>query len=280
MKVRPSTLVLGLALVAAACTSEADDATSSTTTTVAERAVLDEDGFYLALIWHQHQPLYPKDENGAVTRPWVHLHAAKDYWDMAELVDRDGGPEGVTAPSEGPGAMVVPDISLVATAFESTDPEGDDHGPGSYAYPTDPLFTPGSYDLAGFTVGESGDDLVFVFDVLAPVLNPWDSPNGLSIQTFDVYIDTDPGTANEARRFLPGGTASWESASGWDRALTIEGWFPALYVAKPDGSVSETEPKFKIFDLSDKGPVTARTPKSLFGDGDPAEWKYAVALMS
>ncbi|MEA3510993.1 MAG: glucodextranase DOMON-like domain-containing protein [Actinomycetota bacterium] len=196
------------------------------------------------------------------------------------LVDRDGGPEGVMAPSTGPGAMVVPDISDVTTAFEAVDPEGDDHGPGTYTYPTDPLFTPGSYDLTGFNVGESGDDLVFTFDVLAPVLNAWDSPNGLSIQTFDVYVDTDPETANGARRFLPGRNASWESGAGWDRALTVEGWFPALYVAEPDGSVTETEPTFKILVLADRGRVTARIPKSLFGDGDPAEWNYAVAVMS
>jgi len=196
------------------------------------------------------------------------------------LVDRAGGPESTMAPLEGPGAMIVPDISDVATAFEAVDPEGDDHGPGSYTYPTDPLFTSGSYDLTGFAVGESGDDLVFSFDVLAPVLNPWDSPNGLSIQTFDVYVDTDPGTANGAGRLLPGRNASWEAGSGWDRALTIEGWFPALYVAEPDGSVTETEPTFKVFVFPDKGRVIARIPKSLFGDGDPAEWNYAVALMS
>ncbi|MEA2022851.1 MAG: glucodextranase DOMON-like domain-containing protein [Actinomycetota bacterium] len=196
------------------------------------------------------------------------------------LVDRAGGPEIVGAPFEGPGAMVVPDISNVATAFEAVDPEGDDHGPGSYTYPTDPLFTPGSYDLTAFTVGESGDDLIFNVDLLAPVLNTWDSPNGLSIQTFDIYVDMDPETVNGARRFLPGRNASWESGSGWDRALTIEGWFPALYVAEPDGSVTETEPTFKILVYPDKGRVTARIPKSLFGDGDPAEWNYAVAVMS
>ena len=37
-------------------------------------------------MWHQHQPLYPKDFDGVVTRPWVRLHAAKDYLDMAALV--------------------------------------------------------------------------------------------------------------------------------------------------------------------------------------------------
>ncbi|HLD94370.1 MAG TPA: hypothetical protein VI703_09250, partial [Anaerolineales bacterium] len=39
---------------------------------------------YLAIIWHQHQPVYYKDpETGLYVRPWVRVHAAKDYLDMA-----------------------------------------------------------------------------------------------------------------------------------------------------------------------------------------------------
>ncbi|MGB5567345.1 MAG: glucodextranase DOMON-like domain-containing protein [Acidimicrobiia bacterium] len=196
------------------------------------------------------------------------------------LVDRAGGPESKMAPATGPGAMAAPDISDVTISLELTDPEGDDHGPGSYSYPTDPLFVAGSYDLTGFSVGESEDDLVFTFDLAAPVRNPWDSPNGLSIQTFDVYVDTDPNTNNGARRFLPGRNASWESGSGWDRALTVEGWYPALYVADPDGTTTETEPTFKVLVFSERGRVTARIPRELFGEGPPSEWSYAVALMS
>lgn len=184
------------------------------------------------------------------------------------------------APADGTGVMVAPDISDVATAFEAVDPEGDDHGPGSYTYPTDTVFGPGSYDLTAFSVGESGDDLVFTFAVLGPIVNAWDSPNGLSIQTFDVYVDTDPSTSNGAQRFLPGRNAAWKSGSGWDRALTVEGWYPALYVAEADGTITETEPTFKVLIFGDKGRAVARIPKELFGDGDPATWSYAVAVMS
>ncbi|MFQ6617120.1 MAG: glucodextranase DOMON-like domain-containing protein, partial [Fidelibacterota bacterium] len=39
---------------------------------------------YLAIIWHQHQPLYFKDsDRGVYNKPWVRLHAVKDYLDMA-----------------------------------------------------------------------------------------------------------------------------------------------------------------------------------------------------
>ncbi|MEN8238511.1 MAG: glycoside hydrolase family 57 protein, partial [Actinomycetota bacterium] len=66
-----------------------DSATTTSTTAAAQVAEpLDPDGFYLNLIWHQHQPLYPTDASGVVTRPWVRLHAAKDYYDMVETVGR------------------------------------------------------------------------------------------------------------------------------------------------------------------------------------------------
>lgn len=47
-----------------------------------------EDVLYLNLIWHQHQPLYYKDENGIYTRPWVRVHATKDYYDMASILEQ------------------------------------------------------------------------------------------------------------------------------------------------------------------------------------------------
>jgi len=44
---------------------------------------------YVAIIWHQHQPLYYKDpQTGVYVKPWVRVHAAKDYVDMAALVEQ------------------------------------------------------------------------------------------------------------------------------------------------------------------------------------------------
>lgn len=41
----------------------------------------------LAFIWHQHQPYYPDDVGHENPMPWVRLHATKDYWGMAMLLD-------------------------------------------------------------------------------------------------------------------------------------------------------------------------------------------------
>ncbi len=43
-----------------------------------------EEPIYLAIIWHQHQPVYFKNpDSGVYIRPWVRVHATKDYVDMA-----------------------------------------------------------------------------------------------------------------------------------------------------------------------------------------------------
>jgi len=42
----------------------------------------------IAVIWHQHQPKYLKDlTTGEYHEPWVRLHAIKDYFDMAAILE-------------------------------------------------------------------------------------------------------------------------------------------------------------------------------------------------
>jgi alpha-amylase/alpha-mannosidase (GH57 family) len=188
--------------------------------------------------------------------------------------------DGVLYPEDGPMAFQVPDISNVEVFLDVEDPLGDDHGPGTYTYPTDGVFTAGSYDLEGFQVGTEGEDLVFTFDVLAPIQNPWGSPRGFSVQTFDVYIDTDPGLGTGARLLIAGRNAALAEQNGWEYGITVEGWEPAIYVAKPDGTIEETKPSFDVVTFGDKGRVVIRIPRSLFGQGDPAMWGYGAAVMS
>jgi alpha-amylase/alpha-mannosidase (GH57 family) len=49
---------------------------------------VEENPLYVAIFWHQHQPVYFKDpETGVYQKPWVRLHAAKDYVDMAAILE-------------------------------------------------------------------------------------------------------------------------------------------------------------------------------------------------
>lgn len=45
----------------------------------------------VAVIWHMHQPYYKDLASGRYLLPWVRLHATKDYYDMAAILDRFPG---------------------------------------------------------------------------------------------------------------------------------------------------------------------------------------------
>ena len=187
---------------------------------------------------------------------------------------------GVLMPAEGPLAFQVPDISNVQVFLDVLDPVGDDHGPGSYTYPTDTVFGNGSYDLTRFEVGTEDQYLVLTFEVSAAIGNPWGSPAGLSVQTFDVYVDTDPGAGTGSRLLIPGRNAALEEGFGWEYGITIEGWEPAVYVADPRGSWEETEPSMSVAVFGDQGKVVVRVPIEVLGEGDPTAWGYAMAVLS
>ncbi|MFW2383144.1 MAG: glucodextranase DOMON-like domain-containing protein, partial [Acidimicrobiales bacterium] len=64
------------------------------------------------------------------------------------------------SPSAGPAEAPIPDIAGFEAIREISDPANDDYGPGTYTYPTDAVFSPGSYDLLEVLAGESGDGAV------------------------------------------------------------------------------------------------------------------------
>ena len=65
------------------------------------------DPLYITFLWHMHQPYYKEPSRGEYLLPWTYLHAVKDYFDMAVIVD------------ETPGARVV--FNLVPSLLEQLD---------------------------------------------------------------------------------------------------------------------------------------------------------------
>jgi hypothetical protein len=185
-------------------------------------------------------------------------------------------------PAGGPGQLILPDIGNITFILDVTDAAGDDNGPGAYTYPKDAVFTPGVFDLATFKVGYDDNNLIFKFTFNGAIPNPWGSPNNLALQTLDVYIDADPGAGTGARLLLPGRNAALASGTGWEYAVWAEGWTPQIVAPDP----STLEPKqvtgadFKVIVDAGSSTVTLRVPKTVFGDGDPAAWGYAAAVLS
>ncbi|MBU1878596.1 MAG: hypothetical protein KJ734_06570, partial [Chloroflexi bacterium] len=114
------------------------------------------------------------------------------------------------------------------------------------------------------------------------VNNSWGSPAGLSVQTFDVYIDQDGVAGSGSQKLLAARNARVSADDAWDVALLVEGWQPGLYV--PDGKGgAELVQDIAVKIVTDPGNsrVTVRVPKSAFGlDANPAAWRYVVTLCS
>ena len=96
------------------------------------------------------------------------------------------------------------DGDLVA---EWTDPTGDDHGPGSYTYPTAEEFTEGAFDISGFDIYDDGERYRFVYELAGEVTNPFGGGLGFSLQHCQVYLQT-PNASN-----VPTATAGREGTN-------------------------------------------------------------------
>jgi len=179
-------------------------------------------------------------------------------------------------PTSGPARLVVPDLGLTTQVLEITDPADDDHGPGTYTYPGDGAFPPGVFDATGFSVGYDENNIVFRLTLRGPLENPWGSPNGVAVQTVDIYIDQD-GPENGARMLLPGRNAALQPEHGWDYALWVEGWTPGVYVPGDEGPVQIDAEMTVIADPGQRK-ITVKVPRSVLGD-DPGAWRYAVVVL-
>jgi hypothetical protein len=191
-------------------------------------------------------------------------------------------------PAVGPGALVVPDLGLTTPILTVADPERDDHGPGSYEYPSDGVFAARAYDLVEFAVAEDDNNLIFRFTFAGPLNNSWGAPNGMGIHTLDVYVDAAPGGE---RKLLPGRNAALAESDGWEFAIWAEGWTPGLY-GPPTLDVPKPIPIGDASTLnivSDPGQnkITIRVPKAALASAlgstvdalRPAEWGYVAAVL-
>jgi alpha-amylase/alpha-mannosidase (GH57 family) len=187
-----------------------------------------------------------------------------------------------SVPDAGPVQVVISDLGTTTVVLAVDDPAGDDHGPGSYTYPTDGVFESQVFDLQQFVVGYDKKNLVLKFKMFGPINNVWGSPINLSVQTFDVYIDTDPGAGTGARPLLEGRNAALTEGNGWDYAIWVEGWYQT--VIRPDAQGRPQDMSgvgMKVIVDSALQQVTIRVPLSAFGEGaDPTKWGYAAAVLS
>ncbi len=180
----------------------------------------------------------------------------------------------VTIPSTGKAVTNQGDI--LATF---NDPVRDDFGPGAYTYPLNPVFEPGSFDIKRMTISVKDKNIVFMIELNGPINNVWNSPVGLSIQTFDIYIDKDPGKSTGERMLLDGRNAALSKGNGWEYAIWVEGWDQQISSLDSKGkSVRKSDAQITVA-VDPVGIATVSVPLSELGDGNPDSWGYALTVL-
>jgi alpha-amylase/alpha-mannosidase (GH57 family) len=216
--------------------------------------------------------------------PWT-LFPAVQAGDALGLraVVAEGMREVQLIPREGPARVSAPDLSNLTLLLDIPDKTGDDYGPGSYTYPTDAVFKKGVFDLEDVKLFLDPDNEVLVarFDVVGPIDNPWGSPNGLALQTFDLYIDVDPGQGTGCVGLYKGRNARLSDGFGWEFMFTAEGWEPGMFVCQ-DGQAVKASGEMRIIVVdAQEGVVDVRVPLSAIGpDFDPASAGYLALVLS
>ncbi|MBV0925836.1 DUF3459 domain-containing protein [Halomicroarcula limicola] len=143
------------------------------------------------------------------------------------------------------------------------DPAGDDHGPGSYTYPTNATFDDGTFDLTGVELYEDDGRYQFVYYLDTSVVNPWSGPNGFSFQTMQIYL-RDPsadGTVPSTTTAREGVWAEFEAP--YHYRVWAEGWRARIEDANGESVASEA---VSAAAYADRDAIAVSFPKETIGD--------------
>jgi|LSQX01.2.fsa_nt_gb alpha-amylase/alpha-mannosidase (GH57 family) len=197
-----------------------------------------------------------------------------DVVSIAAVASQDGRNVDMI-PCEGPCAVRVPEVVRGTTLFRWDDPQGDDYGPGTYTYPLSQVFTPGVFDMLSFEVLDVQDEIVFQVEFAAEITNPWNSPIGVSLQTIDIYIDTDGKPGRGETDALGGRNVTFSPECAWEYAIWTEGWMQRIFT--PDGRELDGAVRVSVDTLNNV--ISIHVPKSVLGMPEP-HWGYQVFILS
>jgi glucan 1,4-alpha-glucosidase len=154
--------------------------------------------------------------------------------------------------------------------FGVDDPNGDDNGPGNYAYPTAADFHAGAYDLERFEVYDADPNIVF--RVRTRDLTPtFGSP--LGAQLVDVYVHVPGASPTSTAASFPQRNYTIASPGGeWSRLLEVQG-FGQRFVDASGATLGTITIKANAISRY----ITFSVPKSALGT-PTSGWAFAVVL--
>jgi carbohydrate-binding DOMON domain-containing protein len=159
------------------------------------------------------------------------------------------------------------------------DPKGDDNGPGTYTYPTDSVYKPGSFDITQLKVTQKGDQVTFELSVNSDLEDRWGMGAGFAVQFAFVHVKTGPGGLTEG---IPGTNVSFAPDSAWNKVVLLSPQSPTVMKREVK---NKCDPAMRDAALTPvtrgKGRVISATvAKKELGEGDITTWGYQVLMQS
>lgn len=170
-------------------------------------------------------------------------------------------------------------VAAPALAVTFTDPTGDDFGPGGYIYPTDAVYTAGSFDLTKLEVTAKGSNVNIDVSVNANLADPWRMGVGFAIQMVFVFIQTGDGGHTEG---LPGLNIQFAPDSAWNKVVILSPQ-PFSRVKQEIESKAPNLAADIVVPNRVRGSgrtISATVKASDLGPGDPNTWGYQVVMQS
>jgi carbohydrate-binding DOMON domain-containing protein len=162
------------------------------------------------------------------------------------------------------------------------DPTGDDKGPGTYTYPTDGVYKPGSFDLTEMKMTVKGDKATFDVSVNANLEDPWGMKTGFAIQMVFIFIDTDHKEGSGFTKGLPGLNIAFAPSDAWDKCIILSPQGASRVKSEVDQKASSMAGSIVVPGRA-RGAgrtITAQVDMKDLGTGDPATWGYQVVMQS
>jgi flagellar hook assembly protein FlgD len=165
-----------------------------------------------------------------------------------------------------------------ARGLTLTDPAGDDHGPGTYLYPLDAVFTMGSFDVIEFSATEAGSDVRFEIEIAGQIEDPWGSGGGFSLQSIDIYIDTDGIAGSGSTASLERRNVEFSASSAWEYAVWCAPPFDGFDTHVVDAGGNEYYSGITVDVDQGQDVITIDVPKSIIGTPN-SSWRYVVLML-
>ncbi len=178
--------------------------------------------------------------------------------------------------------LILATTPVLAQEVTFKDPTGDDNGPGTYTYPTDSVYKPGSFDLTSFKLKVKGDKADVEVGVNSTLEDPWRMGTGFSVQMVFIFIQTDNKDAKRYTQGLPGLNIQFAPDAAWDKCIILSPQAASRVKAEVDTKAAAMKDAI-VIPVRVRGSgksISATVDLKSLGTGDPTKWGYQVIMQS